>query len=128
MDAATKHMFDLVLDKLDNMEKVQNERFSKVEERLDKIEVRLNKIEERLDKVEERLLKSLHAERIVWLHNGQLIGDDTDGHIDTIVRLAPNDTIIYNGQITFFIIKIYMNVYYRSIGRNTIVYNICYCS
>ena len=49
------------------------------------------------DKVEERLLKSLHAERIVWLHNGQLIGDDTDGHIDTIVRLAPNDTIVYNG-------------------------------
>ena len=25
------------------------------------------------DKVEERLLKSLHTERIVWLHNGQLI-------------------------------------------------------
>lgn len=49
------------------------------------------------EKVEERLLKSLHAERIVWLHNGQLIGDDTDGHIDTIVRLAPNDTIVYNG-------------------------------
>lgn len=49
------------------------------------------------EKVEERLLKSLHAERIVWLHNGQLIGDDTDGHIDTIVRLAPNETIVYNG-------------------------------
>ena len=49
------------------------------------------------EEVEERLLKSLHAKRIVWLDYGQLIGDDTDGHIDTIVRLAPNDTIIYNG-------------------------------
>lgn len=49
------------------------------------------------EEIEERLLKSLHAKRIVWLDYGQLIGDDTDGHIDTIVRLAPNDTIIYNG-------------------------------
>lgn len=49
------------------------------------------------EEIEERLLKSLHAKRIVWLDYGQLIGDDTDGHIDTIVRLAPNDTILYNG-------------------------------
>jgi Peptidylarginine deiminase and related enzymes len=49
------------------------------------------------EEIEERLLKSLHAKRIVWLDYGQLIGDDTDGHIDTIVRLAPNDTIVYNG-------------------------------
>ncbi len=26
---------------------------------------------------------------------GELIGDDTDGHIDTIVRTAPNDTLLY---------------------------------
>lgn len=49
------------------------------------------------EEIEERLLKSLHAKRILWLDYGQLIGDDTDGHIDTIVRLAPNDTIVYNG-------------------------------
>ena len=49
------------------------------------------------EEIEERLLTSLHAKRIVWLDYGQLIGDDTDGHIDTIVRLAPNDTIVYNG-------------------------------
>jgi agmatine/peptidylarginine deiminase len=27
--------------------------------------------------------------------HGQLVGDDTDGHIDTIVRMAPNDTLLY---------------------------------
>jgi agmatine/peptidylarginine deiminase len=31
----------------------------------------------------------------VWLEHGELIGDDTDGHIDTIVRTAPNDTLLY---------------------------------
>lgn len=45
--------------------------------------------------IEEYLKKTLCAEQIVWLDYGNLIGDDTDGHIDTIVRIAPNDTILY---------------------------------
>ena len=45
--------------------------------------------------IEDHLKKVLCAERIVWLDHGNLIGDDTDGHIDTIVRIAPNDTILY---------------------------------
>ena len=45
--------------------------------------------------IEDYLKKVLCAERIVWLDYGNLIGDDTDGHIDTIVRIAPNDTILY---------------------------------
>ena len=36
-------------------------------------------------------------ERVVWLDHGQLAGDDTDGHIDTIVRIAPDDTLLYIG-------------------------------
>ena len=47
--------------------------------------------------IEEQLKSRLRVERIVWLDYGQLVGDDTDGHIDTIVRLAPNDTILYVG-------------------------------
>ncbi|MBR1622122.1 MAG: agmatine deiminase family protein, partial [Prevotella sp.] len=31
----------------------------------------------------------------IWLNHGNLIGDDTDGHIDTIVRIAPEDTLLY---------------------------------
>ena len=45
--------------------------------------------------IEEQLLNSLHAQRIIWIEHGQLQGDDTDGHIDTTVRLAPNDTLLY---------------------------------
>ena len=45
--------------------------------------------------IEKCLKKMLHAERILWLNHGNLIGDDTDGHIDTVARLAPNDTIVY---------------------------------
>lgn len=47
--------------------------------------------------IEERLKTWLGAERIVWLNHGSLIGDDTDGHIDTLVRIAPNDTLLYIG-------------------------------
>ena len=47
--------------------------------------------------IEERLKQYLGAERIVWLQHGSLIGDDTDGHIDTLVRICPNDTLLYTG-------------------------------
>lgn len=45
--------------------------------------------------IETELMRRLHARRIVWLDHGNLIGDDTDGHIDTIVRIAPADTLLY---------------------------------
>lgn len=41
------------------------------------------------------LRDKLHCDRVLWLDHGNLVGDDTDGHIDTIARFAPNDTIIY---------------------------------
>ena len=47
--------------------------------------------------IEDRLKEYLGAERIVWLHHGSLIGDDTDGHIDTLVRICPDDTLLYTG-------------------------------
>ena len=47
--------------------------------------------------IEERLKEYLGAERIVWLEHGSLIGDDTDGHIDTLVRICPHDTLLYTG-------------------------------
>ncbi|MBO7302224.1 MAG: agmatine deiminase family protein [Bacteroidaceae bacterium] len=47
------------------------------------------------DEVEACLKKMLHVERVLWLDHGNLIGDDTDGHVDTIARLAPNNTIVY---------------------------------
>ncbi len=47
--------------------------------------------------IEERLKHDLYAERIVWIDYGHLTGDDTDGHIDTLVRICPDDTILYAG-------------------------------
>jgi len=49
------------------------------------------------DQLEKLLKNFLQAHRIVWLDHGNLIGDDTDGHIDTIVRVAPHDTLLYMG-------------------------------
>ena len=47
------------------------------------------------EQIEARLKADLCADRVLWLDYGNLVGDDTDGHIDTIVRLAPNDTLLY---------------------------------
>lgn len=45
--------------------------------------------------LEGALCSLLRSKRVLWLDYGNLIGDDTDGHIDTIARFAPNDTIVY---------------------------------
>lgn len=45
--------------------------------------------------IEAVLKRVLCAERVLWLDHGNLIGDDTDGHIDTLARFAPDDTILY---------------------------------
>lgn len=47
------------------------------------------------EQIEKRLMQMLHVKRVLWLDHGNLIGDDTDGHIDTIARFAPNDTIVH---------------------------------
>jgi agmatine/peptidylarginine deiminase len=49
------------------------------------------------EEIEIRLKDLLAAKRIVWIDYGHLTGDDTDGHIDTLVRICPNDTILYVG-------------------------------
>ena len=45
--------------------------------------------------IEQKLKEYLGAERVLWLHHGHLAGDDTDGHIDTLARLCPDNTIAY---------------------------------
>ncbi len=46
---------------------------------------------------EAQLKQHLGALRVLWLDHGYLAGDDTDSHIDTLARLAPNDTLVYVG-------------------------------
>ena len=45
--------------------------------------------------LEAKLSKLLGCHHFLWLEHGWLAGDDTDSHIDTLARLAPNDTILY---------------------------------
>ena len=47
--------------------------------------------------IEARLKQELCAERVIWIDHGHLTGDDTDGHIDTLVRVCPDDTLLYIG-------------------------------
>lgn len=47
------------------------------------------------------LLDRLGADHVLWLDHGALEGDDTDSHIDTLARLAPEDTIVFTGTKNF---------------------------
>jgi agmatine/peptidylarginine deiminase len=47
------------------------------------------------ESIEFELNKHLGTQKVLWLKHGYLAGDDTDSHIDTLARLAPNNTIIY---------------------------------
>jgi agmatine/peptidylarginine deiminase len=44
---------------------------------------------------EEKIKYYLGANRLLWLQHGYLEGDDTDAHIDTLVRFCAEDTIAY---------------------------------
>ncbi len=41
------------------------------------------------------LQNSLGIDSILWLNHGELSGDDTDSHIDTLARFCENNTIAY---------------------------------
>ncbi len=50
-----------------------------------------------LDKseIEQALASLVGAKRVLWLNYGGLAGDDTDSHIDTLARICPDNTIVY---------------------------------
>lgn len=45
--------------------------------------------------IEAQIKKELFAEKILWLNSGNLIGDDTDAHIDTLARFVDKNSIVY---------------------------------
>lgn len=47
--------------------------------------------------IEQILKGDFGCERILWLKNGYLAGDDTDSHIDTLARFCDKNTIAYVG-------------------------------
>ena len=49
------------------------------------------------NEADQELRKRLGADHILFLDYGALMGDDTDSHIDTLARLAPDNTILFTG-------------------------------
>lgn len=47
------------------------------------------------NEIEQYLCYAFGLSQILWLDHGYLAGDDTDSHIDTLARLAPDNTILY---------------------------------
>ena len=47
------------------------------------------------EQIESELKDTLGVNHILWIKHGELDGDDTDSHIDTLARFAPNNTIAY---------------------------------
>lgn len=47
------------------------------------------------DAIEAKLKDYFGLERVLWINHGYLEGDDTDSHIDTLVRLCNKQTIAY---------------------------------
>ncbi len=45
--------------------------------------------------IEQYLKSAFSINKVLWLENGFLEGDDTDSHIDTLARLCPDNTIVY---------------------------------
>lgn len=49
------------------------------------------------ERLEQMLLDRLGCVKMLWVDHGELAGDDTDGHIDTLARFAPGGIILYTG-------------------------------
>ncbi len=51
--------------------------------------------------VESELAQGLGIHRVLWIEGGWIPGDDTDGHIDTLVRFASPTTLVFQGGSGF---------------------------
>jgi len=49
------------------------------------------------EQLESLLQTTLGLDRVLWIHDVQLAGDDTDGHVDTLARFAGVGSIVFQG-------------------------------
>lgn len=54
----------------------------------------------RREDIEAMLCERLGAVKVLWLDHGGIEGDDTDGHIDTLARFAPDGKILYAADMS----------------------------
>ena len=45
--------------------------------------------------IEKELKETFSVKEVLWLKQGKMMGDDTDGHVDTLVRFVSKDTLVY---------------------------------
>ncbi len=45
--------------------------------------------------IENKLKENLGVKNILWLNHGDIEGDDTDGHIDTLAKFCDEKTVVY---------------------------------
>ena len=45
--------------------------------------------------IEQAFASLLGTRRVLWLNHGWMAGDDTDSHVDTLARICPDNTIVY---------------------------------
>jgi agmatine/peptidylarginine deiminase len=45
--------------------------------------------------IEDVLKRELACDRVLWLSEGELAGDDTDAHVDTLARFASESAIVF---------------------------------
>ncbi len=48
------------------------------------------------ENIEQYLKQTIGVNQIFWLANGEIEGDDTDAHIDTLARFCSDDTLCYS--------------------------------
>lgn len=51
-----------------------------------------------IENIESKFNAWFGCNKILWINDVQIIGDDTGGHIDTLVRFCKNDVIAYSAQ------------------------------
>lgn len=55
-----------------------------------------------ISEIESELKKAFGIDRILWLENGKIEGDDTDSHVDILARFCSKDTIAYSACLDPF--------------------------
>lgn len=51
------------------------------------------------DEITDYLKQVFGMKQVLWIEHGEMPGDDTDGHIDTLARFAPGRVILYNAPL-----------------------------
>lgn len=70
--------------------------------------------------IEETLKNYLGVSEIIWIENGEIEGDDTDAHIDTLIRYCNHETIAYSIDSSESLIQMELELKTKCPGLNLV--------